>query len=93
MDERAREFVAYTIQQELDARGWTVRELASRMGGKNALEVGIHEAAMEIFLAGSHDPGLLLGDELEAGLALAFGTSKELWTNLDRSRRERLIRG
>lgn len=70
----------YFISEELKARGWSVRDLAHRMGGdagENELVVGL--------LMHVEDRNLLLDAETAAQLGKAFGTSAELWTNLDRS--------
>lgn len=69
------------IRDELKTRKWNIWQLALRTGGdpqRNKLALEILEA----------DPSVLLGDEMADGLARAFGTSKEIWLNLERSWRE-----
>jgi plasmid maintenance system antidote protein VapI len=68
------------IQEELDARGWDMWELARRMGG----EPSRNKLALEFLEA---DPTVMLGDDGAEGVARAFGTSKEIWLNLEKSYR------
>ena len=91
--ERTGELMADIIWDELDERGWSIAELASRMGHTDPKEISVDHLAVELFLACSEDPDILLGDELATGLSNAFGTSKRMWANLDKSRRERLKAG
>lgn len=68
------------IADELEARGWTPRDLAERMGG----EVDVNELTIELHIAcGESHPDAYMGQETADGLARAFGTSAELWMNLD----------
>lgn len=69
------------IQDELDARGWSLDELAVRMGGSaphNRLALDLY---MEV---GAGEKDLRLGMDMAAQLAAAFETSAELWLNLER---------
>jgi plasmid maintenance system antidote protein VapI len=67
------------IFEELTARGWTVDELAEKMG-YDPLLAGL---AIDMYLAvGPDEPGIRLAG-MAGGLARAFGTSPELWTNLE----------
>lgn len=68
------------IEEEMEARGWTVEELAQRMGGQRQYAMNLLCVQMIIAV---HDTGLILDDETAAGLSRAFGTSKEVWLNLD----------
>jgi len=61
------------IRDELEARGWTQAEFAAVMGRP----VGE--------LLSGHEP---LSPETAIGLGEAFGTSPDLWLNLDRAYRE-----
>lgn len=67
------------IADEIEARGWTVEELAIRMGG----DAEINLCAMEFLQL--EEPNIHLGDEMANGLATAFGTSAEMWLRLDES--------
>ena len=61
------------IFEELTARGWTVDELAEKIGHN----------PLDMYLAvGSDEPGIRLADMAD-GLARAFGTSPDLWRNLE----------
>ncbi len=70
------------MQEELDARGWSRDRLAVEMGG----DAGLNRIAIDMYfeLGPSHSD-LRLGSDEAAGFARAFGTSEELWTNLERS--------
>lgn len=68
------------IQDELDARGWSVGELAARMGGSPKL----NELTIEILIH-APSPDILLDDATASQLSHAFGTSKDLWLNLQQS--------
>lgn len=68
------------IHDELKARKWNMWQLALRMGGdpqRNKLALELLEA----------DPTIQLGD-MAADIARAFGTSAQLWQNLERSWRD-----
>ena len=72
------------IQDELDARGWSLHELAGRMDGS----AHINRVSLELYMhAGPHDPGILLG-ETAAQLSQAFGVSDEFFSNLEQAWRE-----
>ena len=72
------------IQDELDARGWTVRDLAEQMGGEEVEEIGLNMLTVEL-LIGAPDKGMTLDADTAIGLACAFGTSPEFWTNIDQA--------
>ena len=69
------------IQEELEARGWTMDMLVARMGGDEKEQ----RLAMDIYMCTPHDPGVLLGDDGAADLERAFGVSKQFWLNLERA--------
>ncbi len=64
------------IDDELKARGWTLEQLAEKMGGDADIN------CLSLYLYRLKDPGILLGEESAAGLSRAFGTSDEVWLNL-----------
>ena len=66
------------IRDELHARRWRVRDLALRMGG----DVDVNHCTLD-FLMLAPRPGYPLGTEMAGKLAQAFGTTPELWLNLD----------
>ena len=73
------------IAEELAARGWSVRDLAERMGGNAASnEVAVH------ILIDVDDEGVLLGEETAQQLSLAFGVSAQFFIALDKAHRLRL---
>lgn len=66
------------ILDELKARGWTLDDLALRMGG----DFSINRLALDLYIAvGPDEPDLLLGDGED--FARAFGTSPEFFRNLE----------
>jgi HTH-type transcriptional regulator / antitoxin HigA len=62
------------IQDELDARGWSLADLARLLGQPLDAVHDLIEGPMTIV------------PELARALAEAFGTSSELWTNLEHAR-------
>lgn len=66
------------IQDELDARGWTLWDLAFRMGPDAPLE----KLGLDFYFL--CDPGIRLGDDGAAALGRAFGVSPEYFLNLER---------
>lgn len=69
------------IAEELEARGWSLDDLAQRMPG----DFGVNRLALDFYMTiGAETPGLRIG-ESAAGLAAAFGVSPELFTNLERA--------
>lgn len=66
------------ILEELDARGWSIADLAKRMPG----DFAVNNLAMETYLLiGPGEPKLRIGDT--AGLAQAFDVDAALFTNLE----------
>jgi len=74
--------VSYFIAEEMNARGWSKDDLLNRMPGIRAL----NDIWLELIFA-APDMELELRQNMTIGdagpLAHAFGTSKELWENLD----------
>lgn len=70
------------IRDELTARGWTTIDIAYRMGGDTMTNLCCLDLLRDV---APHDTRLTLGADTAAGLANAFGTSAELWLNLDAS--------
>lgn len=75
--------VGHFLQDEMDARGWSVGDVASRMAS------GYHARAvwtltMELLLHCS-DTDMTIAGETADALGRAFGTSPELWINLNAS--------
>lgn len=81
--------IARLIRDELIERGWTVADLAVRMGGATIKEIELDRLSIEFLLAGDDEPRMLIGEDGARKLGLAFGTSTELWLNLERRWRER----
>lgn len=67
------------IQDELDARSWSLDDLASKMNG----DFGINRLALDLyFIAGPENPGIRIGDAAE-DLASIFEVSPMFFTNLE----------
>ena len=80
MSQRAEAFPLWTfIEEELHARRWSVRQLAESMGG----DADVNHCALDLlhFVPNRKMP---IGERMASKLALAFGTSAELWMNLDK---------
>lgn len=73
--------VAEFLQEEMDARGWSIEELARRMGGDKEQVKG-WQLTVELTLY-SRDPDVHLGYQTAKALARAFVTSAEFWDNID----------
>lgn len=67
------------LEEELEVRGWTHRDMAGHMGGDPAID----ELALD-FYAASHHPQARLGT-LAEGIGRAFGTGAEFWTNMEQA--------
>ena len=75
------------IREELEARGWSVAELAVRMGGETRKEREIDYLTVELLLE-IDDKNCHLGDETAHQLELAFGVNHQVFLALDRTYRE-----
>jgi hypothetical protein len=78
--------VSEFIQDELDARGWTLEHLAHQMGG----DYGLNLLSLQMLNA-VHDPNLLLDKETDCGIARAFGVSDGLFIGLHESWRHGVL--
>jgi plasmid maintenance system antidote protein VapI len=80
------------IEEELAERGWTVRDLVFRMRRyESEKDWAVNCLAVELYMT-VQTVDLLLDDQMAEGFALAFGTSKELFLNLDKQWREKARR-
>lgn len=68
------------LQDELDARGWTVADLVARMPG----DATVNTLSVELVLH-VHEKNLLLGVHLSALLGEALGVDEAYFANLDRA--------
>lgn len=72
------------IKDELEARGWSTRDCAERMGG----DVDLDHLTLDLHLCVSPDHAAhdaTMSEETARGLEIAFGSSAETWLNLDRA--------
>jgi plasmid maintenance system antidote protein VapI len=73
------------IQEELDARGWTLRDLVFRMRRyESEADWAINMLAFEMYMT-VQDKDVLLGAEMANDLGVAFDVSPETFINLDAS--------
>ena len=75
------------LQEEMDARGWTARDVAMRMGGTTEHEIEIDWCTVDLALH-VHDTKLLLDAETAEKLGHAFDVPPEFLVNLDASWRK-----
>lgn len=77
------------LAEEMEARGWSAKDVAERMGGENAV---VDELIVEAITGEKYmlfdDEDCSLDEGTAAKFARAFDTSAELWLNLDRYYRE-----
>jgi hypothetical protein len=75
------------IREEMDERNWPIWTLARHMSADQSDEaLGRIKLALELLEL--RDPDMLIGEEVAAGLARAFGTGSEIWLNLDKTWRD-----
>lgn len=79
------------LQEEMDERGWTVEDVAKRMGGD---DIRVDMLTLELLLS-AHEMdwneiggGYYLGETEAHQLGVAFGVSPQLFLNIDKTRRE-----
>lgn len=77
--------LAEYLAEEMEERGWTVADVALRMGDES--EYGVNFLAFGFCLA-VQDDNFLLDDKTARGVARAFGVSEEFVRNLDNGWRE-----
>jgi len=75
------------LQEEMDERGWTVRDVAMRMGGITEHEIVIDWCTVDLAMH-VHDTNLLLDAETAEKLGRAFSVPPEFLVNLDASWRK-----
>ena len=69
------------IQEELDARGWSLNDLALRMQQD---DVRTSRLALDIYFeVGPHKTGCRLGKSMAADIGQAFGVNPQFFINLE----------
>ncbi len=69
------------IQDELDARGWSLDRLAIEMGD----DAGVNRLALDLYMeVGRTDRNLRIGQFSSKQLGKAFGVSPEFFLNLEK---------
>lgn len=70
------------IREEMEERGWSQSDFARHMGGDWQLNM----VALDFYLdIGPEESGLRIGNDTAAQLGAAFGTSAELFLNLEKA--------
>ena len=69
--------VGQFVREEMDARDWSIGEMARRMGGTD------HDRCVLELILYLDDPSMRLDRSTAEKIAKAFGTDVELWLNLD----------
>lgn len=68
------------MREELDARAWTLDDLAREMGG----DFGVNRVGLDFyFLVGPKEPAMRMGEEVIQQYAKAFGVSPDFFRNLE----------
>ena len=68
------------IKDELAARGWSLDDLAVRMGG----DFGFNRLILDLYMfVGPNEPGVRMGIDGAAQLALAFDVTSSYFLNLE----------
>lgn len=75
------------IEDELEARDWDLYDLAKAMGG----DFSFTHASLEFLMLG--DPDIVLDAETAERIGRAFGTSGQIWLNLNAAHRAFCARG
>lgn len=71
------------LREELEARSWTIQDLAERMPHADDRELSVDMLALEMYLAvGMTSLGARMGTMAD-GLAVAFGVDPCFWRNLE----------
>lgn len=81
--------LGHFIAEELEARGWTVQELAERMGG--AEELDIHHLTLDLLIYIPDDPRQVVGDKTFGKLSMALGVDEGVLRRIDSSYRTWLV--
>ena len=70
------------IADEMAARGWTIYDVARRMGDGDQATWAL---TVDLLIECSDNPGVVLDVETAQRLGKAFDTSADLWLNLHRA--------
>lgn len=76
------------IQDELDARGWSLEDLAMKMPAPKMTDLALNLLTLQLVEATSdptfkHRDGCRIGHDTNARIAAAFGQSVEFWDNIE----------
>lgn len=70
------------LAEEMEARGWTSRDVARRMGETEESKIALDELVVDLILH-VHDKGARVGDDTAKKLGLAFGVEPQFFLNLE----------
>lgn len=82
--------VADAVQEELDARGWTLDQLALHMA---AHDYGMHRLTLDMMFALKDDPNCTVGPVTDAALCHAFGISPGFFLRLEQGFKKQVEAG
>lgn len=71
------------VLDEIEARGWSLDDLAARMGGNT----DVNRLALDFLIYAHDERGLHIGQTMADQLAYAFGVSAQFFVNLDNAYR------
>lgn len=72
------------IREEMDERDWSIWTLVRHMSEDQSNQA-LSRVKLALEFLALRDPQMLIGEEVATGLGRAFGTSAQIWLNLDRS--------
>lgn len=74
------------IRDEIEARGWSLDELAMRMVGGDREQFGVQRLALDFYFeCGPTEPNLRMGDDSARMMAAVFDVSTDYFINLERA--------
>jgi hypothetical protein len=77
---------SWFIKEELDARGWSLDDLAARMPG----EFGVNRLSLDFYFeVGPTAPNMIIGKTTAYRLGIAFDVSPDFFLNLESAWRKR----
>ena len=74
-------WVGEYLCEEMEARGWTTGDVALRMGGRTAYDIGLDQLSFELLLC-AQDEQVAVTDGIFAKLDKAFGVSAGFFSRL-----------
>lgn len=74
------------IRDEIEARGWSLDDLAMRMAGRDREQFGIQRLALDFYFdVGPTEPDLRMGEDSARMMAAVFDVDTDYFINLERA--------